>query len=255
MLKDKTILITGAARGLGESMAVEAAAFGARVAIVDILDDLGEAVAARIRQDGGSAEYFHCDIVDEGEVEQAVIKAEDLLGPLDGLVNNAAIALPATPITELDLGDFTRLMDVNVGGAFRFCKAVFPRFVQRGGGAVVNLSSVHQSHSLPGWSSYAASKGAIISATRQLAAEWGVHNIRVNSVSPGAIDATMTREILDADETGELERRFQHMHALERMGKSEEVGKTVAFLLSDGAAFITGEDILVDGGLTKVIRQ
>ena len=118
----------------------------------------------------------------------------------------------------------------------------------------INLSSVHQSHSLEGWSAYAASKGAIVSITRQLAAEWGPHNIRVNSISPGAIDATMTRDILNRDETGKLEKQFKHMHALERMCRTEEVGKTAAFLASDGAGFITGEDILIDGGLTKVCR-
>lgn len=255
MLDGKSALITGAARGLGEGIAREMARQGASVALIDILDDLGEAAAADLREQGCRASYVHCDIADLGDVRRAVAKAESVCGPLDVLVNNAAIALEPTPITELAETDFLRVLNINVGGIYRFCHATFDGFRRRGGGAVINLASVHQSHSLEGWSAYAASKGAIISITRQLAMEWGKHDIRVNSISPGAIDATMTREILDRDETGELEKKFAHMHALGRLGKTEEVAAVAAFLASDGAGFITGEDILVDGGLTKLIRQ
>lgn len=254
MLQEKTAIVTGAARGLGEAIAHALADEGAAVALVDLQDKPGEAVAAALREAGARAFYHHCDIRDMAAVEGAVAAAEAAHGPLDILVNNAAISLPPTPITELAEADFQAVLDVNVGGLYRFCRATFDGFRARGGGVVINLSSVHQSHSLPGWSAYAASKGAVISITRQLAAEWGPSNIRVVSISPGAIDATMTREILKRDETGELERQFAHLHALERLGRPEEVGRTAAFLASDGAGFITGEDILIDGGLTKVCR-
>ncbi|WP_380058061.1 SDR family NAD(P)-dependent oxidoreductase [Falsihalocynthiibacter sp. SS001] len=253
-VKGKTALVTGGARGLGEGMAIELAAQGAAVTLVDVQDELGREVAAKINAKGQQAQYIPCDITDQSSVEAAVSAAQSTFGKLDILVNNAAIALPATPITELQDHEITRLLDVNVTGTMRMCRATFEGFRENGSGSVINLSSVHQSHSLLGWSAYAASKGAIIALTRQLAVEWGQWNIRVNSVSPGAIDATMTRAILDADETGKMRKSFQHMHALERLGKTEEVAKTVAFLASDGAAFITGEDILVDGGLTKVCR-
>ena len=254
MLDGRPAIVTGAARGLGEGIAREFAAQGARVTLVDVLDAEGAAVAADIRAQGGAASYLSCDIRDLGAVERAVAAAQAEFGPLRILVNNAAILLPAAPITEVAEADFQRLLDVNVTGMFRFCRATFAGFRDRREGVVINLSSVHQSHSLEGFSAYAASKGAVISLTRQLAAEWGKWNIRVNSISPGAIDATMTRMIVDADPTGETERKFRHMHALERLGRTEEVGKTAAFLASDGAAFITGEDILIDGGLTKVCR-
>ena len=254
MLSGKTALVTGAARGLGEGIAREMAAQGARVTLVDILDAEGRAVEAEIEALGQEARYVHCDVTDMTAIGQTVADAEEAFGPLDILVNNAAIALPPVPITEMTETDFLRVLDVNVASIYRFCNATFNGFRARGGGVTINLSSVHQSHSLQGWSAYAASKGAIVSITRQLAAEWGPHNIRVNSISPGAIDATMTRDILNRDETGELEKQFKHMHALERMGRTEEVGKTAAFLASDGAGFITGEDILIDGGLTKVCR-
>ena len=255
VLTGKTAIVTGASRGLGEGIAREMAARGAAVTLLDILDEAGREVASELTDAGLKARYASCDVSDMAAVERAVAEAEAAQGPLDILVNNAAISLAPTAITELPEADFLRVLDVNVGSVYRFCRATFEGFRAHGGGAVINLSSVHQSHSLEGWSAYASSKGAIISITRQLAAEWGRHNIRVNSISPGAIDATMTREILDRDETGELEGKFARMHALERLGRIEEVAATAAFLASDGAGFITGEDILIDGGLTKVIRQ
>lgn len=254
MLNQKTAIITGAARGLGEGIALEFVKQGARCVLTDILDDEGHAVAERINKEGGEAIYLHCDISVSSQVRECVAEATKKFGTVDVLVNNAAISLPPAPITELSDDDFLKVLNVNVAGTFRMCREVFGMFRDNGGGTAINLSSVHQSHSLEGWTAYASSKGAIISMTRQLAAEWGKHNIRVVSLSPGAIDATMTREILDRDKSGELERQFTHMHALERLGRTEEVAKTAAFLASDGAGFITGEDILVDGGLTKLAR-
>ena len=253
-LDGKVALVTGGARGLGEGMALELARQGAAVAILDVLDEAGRALAGRIEAAGGRALHLTCDIRDADAVAAAVRSVEDAFGGLTTLVNNAAVNLPAAPITQVSDAAIANVLDVNVIGALRFCAATFEGMRARGGGSVINLASVHQSHSLAGWTAYAASKGAIVSMTRQLAVEWGPHGIRVNSVSPGAIDATMTRDILDADETGTLELRFRGMHALARLGRVEEVAKTVAFLASDGAGFITGEDILVDGGLTKLAR-
>jgi len=254
VLSGKVALVTGAARGLGEAIAVELATQGARVALLDVLDELGAEVAENIKKSGGNACYRNCDIRDTEEVRSAVDEVYSTYGKLDVLVNNAAVSTAPTPISELSEETWNNIFNVNVSSIYRFCRFVLPRMQEAGGGAVINMSSVHQSHSLTGWTAYAATKGAIISMSRQLAAEWGRFNIRVNTVSPGAIDATMTRQILDRDPTGRQEAAFRHMHALERLGRSEEVGKTVAFLASDGAGFITGEDILVDGGLTKLCR-
>jgi NAD(P)-dependent dehydrogenase (short-subunit alcohol dehydrogenase family) len=253
-LAGKTALVTGGARGLGEAIVRALAAEGAAVMFVDLLVAGGEALAADLADQGARVRFRATDITRMDEVRAAVAACEAELGPLTTLVNNAAIALPPTRVTEMAEADFQRVQDVNVTAVWRFCAATFAGMADRGGGSVINLSSVHQSHSLDGWSAYAASKGAIISLTRQLAVEWGAANIRVNSISPGAIDATMTRDIIARDPSGETGRKFRHMHALERLGRPEEVGATAVFLASDGAGFITGTDILVDGGLTKVCR-
>jgi NAD(P)-dependent dehydrogenase (short-subunit alcohol dehydrogenase family) len=254
MLQDKVALVTGGARGLGEAIVRAMAVEGAAVMAVDVLEAEGAALAEELQGEGYRVAFRHCDITRNEDVRAAVAACEATFGPLTTLVNNAAIALPPARVTELAEADFQRVLDVNVTAIFRFCAATFEGFRARGGGVVINLSSVHQSHSLGGWCAYAASKGAVISLTRQLAVEWGPANIRVVSISPGAIDATMTRDIIARDPSGETGRKFRHMHALERLGKPDEVGKVAAFLASDGAGFITGEDILIDGGLTKVCR-
>lgn len=253
-LSGKTALVTGGARGLGEAIVRSLAADGAAVMIVDVLEDAGLAVAAELSAGGQKVLFRRCDISQMEEVRQAVEACEAALGPVTTLVNNAAVALSATRATDMREVDFQRVLDINVTAIWRFCAVCLDGMAARGGGVVINLSSVHQSHSLDGWCAYAASKGAVISLTRQLAVEWGPANIRINSISPGAIDATMTRDIIARDSSGETGRKFRHMHALERLGKPEEVGALAAFLASDGAGFITGEDILVDGGLTKVCR-
>jgi len=254
-LESKVAIVTGMSRGLGEAIALGLAEAGAKVFGCDILDSEGEAVADRARQTGGNLTYRHCDIRDESSVKALVEEAVTQFGRLDIVVNNAGILPdPIVPITEMDEANWQKVLDVNIGGAFRFAKFAIPHMVAGGGGSIINLASVQATHSQPGLTPYATTKGALQSMSRQLSIEFGPKNIRCNTISPGAIDATMTRKLMNEDSTGGLEQSYCHMHALERLGKPSEVAATAVFLASDGAAFITGEDILVDGGLTKVLR-
>lgn len=253
MISGRTAIITGAAQGIGEAIAREFVARGAKVALVDCDSERGGALAQVLNEQEQSCCFINCDITSTKQVNSTVAECEQKLGAPDILVNNAGFSLPEIPITELSDEDMFRQMDVNVFGMLRFCRATFAGFSERGRGAVINIASVHQWQSWPGWTAYAASKGAIVSLTRQLAVEWAPKGIRVNSVSPGGIETELFRKN-NADETGETMNKMRHMHALERTGHPEEIAKTVAFLASDDAGFITGEDILADGGMSKLTR-
>jgi len=254
-LENKVAIVTGMSRGLGEAIALGLAEAGAKVVGCDLLDVEGKAVAQRATEQGHALLYRHCDITDADSVAMLVEATVKEHGQLDIVVNNAGILPdPIVPITEMEEDNWKKVLDVNIGGAFRLARYAIPHMLEQGGGSIINLSSVQASHSQPGLTPYATTKGALISMARQLAIEYGPKNIRCNTISPGAIDATMTRKLMNEDGTGGLEQAYCHMHALERLGRPEEVAATAVFLASDGAAFITGEDILVDGGLTKVLR-
>lgn len=254
-LSGKVCIVTGVAQGIGEAIAIAMADAGAIVAGCDINDAAGAAVIDGIVAGGGQGLYVHGDVGKADSVEAAVGAVLQAFGRVDVVVNNAAILPnPARPIVEVADSDWMNVINVNLGSIYRFAHAAIPAMIRQGGGAFINLASIHHQKSLPGFSAYAASKGGIVSLTRQLAVEYGARNIRFNTISPGAIGTAMTFGILAGDPTGELEKRFRHMHLLERIGRPEEVAATAVFLASDGAGFITGEDILVDGGIARATR-
>lgn len=255
ILSGKVCLVTGVAQGIGEAIAVAMAEARAIVVGCDINDAAGQAVIDGIIGNGGTGRYLNCDVGDARAVAATVAAVVHAFGRLDVVVNNAAILPdPARPITEIGNDDWMRVIDINLGSVYRFSHSAIPQMVTQGGGAFINLASIHHHKSLPGFSPYAASKGAIVSLTRQLAVEHGARNIRFNTISPGAINTAMTQQILDRDPSGRLTESFKHMHLLERIGRPDEVAATAVFLASDGAGFITGEDILVDGGISRATR-
>ena len=237
---DKVVIVTGAARGQGEAEARLFAAEGARVLLGDVLDEEGEKVAADI---GDAARYVHLDVSQEDQWATAVAAAGELGGDLAALVNNAAILRPAA-IEDTSLADYMSVINVNQVGCFLGMKAVMPAMRDSGGGAIVNISSIDGIGSKNGLVSYTASKFAIRGMTKSAAMEWGRFGIRVNSVHPGGVNTVMGNPIGDPS----LETIPYQQQAIGRIGTPEEIARTVAFLASDDASYITGTEVVVDGG-------
>ncbi len=251
-LQGKVALISGGARGQG---AVEARMFaqeGARVVIGDILDDLGMQVQAEINETGGECLYVQMDVTSESEWQNAVEAAVSRFGKLDVLVNNAGIGSPRDAagermtIESLTEGQWDLVMDVNAKGVFLGTKAAIPEMRKAGGGSIINISSVA---GLVGGTTtaYGASKGAVRLLTKSTAIQYASEGIRANSVHPGVIVTDMTAGML-ADQAGRELNLARH--PIGRLGVSEDVAYGVLFLASDESLFMTGSELVIDGGLT-----
>ena len=245
-LEGKVALISGGARGQG---AVEARLFaseGASVVIGDILDDLGRQVEAEIAESGGSATYVHLDVTSESEWNQAVAVAVERYGKLDILVNNAGILIRAG-VEDTTGEDWDRIMDINGKGVFLGAKAAIPAMRDAGGGSIINISSVAGLQGSPGAAAYSATKGAARIFTKSTAVQYAAENIRCNSVHPGLIYTDMTRDTLD---TPEGDRDWRARIPMGRLGVSEDVARGVLFLASDESSYMTGSELVIDGGIT-----
>lgn len=246
-LENKIAIVTGAARGLGKAIAQKLAAEGTTVVLADIEDSDGEANAEAIRQEGGKAQYFHCDIASAQQVDALVTQAQTLFGGVDILVNNAGIAVYKL-MEDYTEDEWDRVIDVNLKSTYLLMRRIKPMMVQRGGGSVVLISSVHARNTATTVTSYVASKGAIVSMTRAMALEGAPHNIRVNCILPGAFATPMLLE-----NWGDLppdQHPLVPRIPLQRIGRPEELAEVVLFLASDASSYMTGSDILVDGGLS-----
>jgi len=239
VLTDKRILITGAARGLGRTFAEGALAAGAKVAIADILEAEGRATAQAL-----GVAFVPLDLSSPESVKACAAAAADALGGLDGLVNNGAITNSGGRIAEdLDVATWDRVMDVNVRGTWLMTVAALPHLRKSGAGRVVNLASDTALWGAPKLLAYVASKGAVIAMTRSLAREFGDDGITVNAVAPGLTLVEATQYVPEA-----RHRHYADGRALKRAQQPEDVCGTVLFLLSDAAAFVTGQLIPVNGG-------
>ncbi len=249
LLKDKVAIVTGAASGIGLATAVRFAQEGARVVLADIDKAKGRLAAEQITKAKGQAIFLRTDVSQESEVAALIATAENEFGGLDTIFNNAGIEQPATP-SELVTEDlFDRVIGVNLKGTFFGCKHAIPALKRRGGGTIVNNSSVSAFANVGGNISYAASKGAIMSLTRVLAIELSKDNIRVNAICPGVIDTDMNRRNAKlATNKEELEQRWKAITPLGRMGTPDEVAQTVLYLASEMSSFTTGIGLLIDGG-------
>ena len=244
-VEGKVAILTGAAQGLGASHARLLAEQGAKVVLTDILEEQGAEVAAQI---GSKALFIAQDVSSEQDWQRVIHNAEAEFGPISVLVNNAAIAT-RTPIEELALADYQRIIDVNQTSVFLGMKAVLPSMRRNGGGSIVNLSSAAGMVGMPGVLAYGASKFAVRGMTKTAAAEFAADNVRVNSIHPGAINTSMAPT---TNEGQGLVDMVIATTALRRLGDPVEVSQVVLMLASDESSYITGAEFVVDGGFLNV---
>jgi 3alpha(or 20beta)-hydroxysteroid dehydrogenase len=245
-LDGKIAIVTGGARGQGEAEVRLFVHEGAKVVFGDVLDDLGEKVAADL---GGAAVYVHHDVRDEDGWTALVAGAEERFGGVDALVNNAGVLDFGTLTHETSLASYMRLVEINQVGVFLGMRAAIPAMLRRGGGSIVNISSTNGFSGYGGTIAYTASKFAVRGMTKTAALEYGKARIRVNSIHPGGIDTPMTR----LDDLGEMTQADQDAmygsFALGRAGQPEEIAKLALFLASDDSSYCTGAEFIADGGM------
>ena len=247
-LDNKVALVTGAAKGIGEAIAVRFLEAGAAVAVFDIDAVALRATSERLRS-AGRVIGIEGDVAKEEHVAAAVRRTAQELGGIDVLVNNAGIEI-AGRIQEYSSDDWDRQLGVNLKGAFLFAKHVIPHMAGRGG-AIVNISSVHAFVSYPGNAAYDASKAGLLALTRTLALEHGRDGIRVNAICPGYIDTPMMDEWLATlDDPATAMRQVLAVHPQGRIGKPRDVADAALFLACESASFISGASLVVDGAMT-----
>lgn len=244
-VQNKVTIITGAARGQGESHARLFAQEGAAVLMTDVLDDAGEAVASELREAGHDVIYRHMNVADEEDWEAIVAFTVERWGRVDILLNNAGIVGSQKPVFDEDLASWARMFSINQQGVFLGIKHVAPAIESTGGGSIVNTCSINGTVGNPGGFSYQASKGAVKMMTRAAAMEYAERGVRVNSISPGLVMTHMAVE-----EGEESNREFAAATPMKRAAQPIEISNAILFLASDEASYVTGADLLVDGGYT-----
>lgn len=247
MLSGKTAIVTGSSRGIGRAIAEELGSQGADVA-VNYLSYKEGATAARdeIIERGQDAIAVQTDISDWDEASALVDRTRDELGEVDVLVNNAGV-FPRYSWDEMTREEWDEVLGVNLGGLFNMSKLTIPSMIERGDGAIVNLSSTWAIHGGTDNAAYTASKGGIIAVTRQMCHEFASDGVRVNAISPGATKTAMNEELRENQEYVE---RVEEAVPAGRFGYPEDIAHVAAFLASEKAAYIHGQNIVVDGGMT-----
>ncbi len=251
-VEGKTVIVTGGALGIGRSACLLLAQEGAKVAVTDLLDDEGAAVVKEIADVGGQAAYWHMDVADEEAVRRTMAEVWERFGSVDVLVNNAGIAGVNKPTDEITLEEWRTLMDVNVTGVFLCTKHAVPYMREAGGGSIINMSSIYGLIGAADLPPYHASKGAVTLMTKNDALLYATENIRVNSIHPGYIWTPLVEGLADGTKEGiaELRADLDSRHPIGHVGEPDDIGYGVVYLASDESKFMTGAQLVIDGGYT-----
>lgn len=249
-LDGRVAIVAGAAHGIGRAIALALAEAGAAVACLDIDGDAAQTTARAVGETGGKSVAIRCDATDEASVSAAIADTAQRLGPPRVLVHGVATLDVGGPVMETDLATWNKVLAINLTSAFLTSRAVLPRMIAAGGGSIIHIASQLGSVGAPERAAYCATKGALIQLAKAMAAELAPQKVRVNTLSPGAI------------ETRRLEFRYGDMararaaiaskHLVDRLGQPEEIAAAALFLASDASSFMTGADLLVDGGYNAV---
>lgn len=242
----KVAVVTGAAMGIGQACAETFARLGAKVVLGDIDVEAGRGAAERI---GAAARFIEVDVCRMDQMQAMADLAVEAFGGVDILVNNAARALGGV-VDAIDEDDWRLVIDTNLTGVWRGMRVCVPEMRKRGGGVVVNVSSVQGLIGFKGWPAYAAAKGGVNALTKQTAVDLAPHGVRVNAVAPGTIMTPLNQKLFDSmEDPSELIETWNKAHPIGRFGEAQEVADLVVYLASARASFITGEIVRVDGGL------
>ena len=244
----KAAIVTGGASGMGRAHCLLLAKEGAHVLVTDVNEQAGAETAAMISAAGGVCRFQPHDVSNESDWKAAIRAALSSFGRIDILVNNAGIGL-GKPTLETSLADWDRVQNINARGTFIGCREAIPAMIAAGGGSIINVSSSWALVGRAGFTAYCASKGAVRMMSKALAAELATHHIRVNSVHPGTIETSLTKPHLTSPQAVDV---IIGPQLIRRVGAPAEVSNAVLFLASDESSFVTGAELVVDGGYTAV---
>ncbi len=246
-LEEQVVIITGGGAGIGRASALAVADRGAKVAVLDMDEKGGDATRGMIVDRGGAAIFIRTDVSDEESVKKAIQGTVDRLGRIDGAFNNAGIEGEQCPAHLCSAHTFDKIMNINLRGVWLCMKYEIEQMLNNGGGSIINNASIAGLKAFPKLTAYVASKHGVIGLTRSAAMDYAEQGIRVNTICPGVIRTAMVERVVHGNL--QVEALYNNLAAMKRMGKPEEIADTVCWLLSNESSFVTGANIVVDGGV------